>query len=831
MPEGLGSSWPVAIAIVLLMAASGLVPALAQGASWQLKDDADLKAPGYHSDGVIVQDHQLQLGYQDGSRFQKAWSGAPGQKEYVDTTRFLSRTGLDTSSQDGVKLEKESWTRLQDSPTAGEEHVAVYDDTLQEMIVFGGQDSSGSIGSAWAYKPSTNSWSQLSDAPISRYWHSGSWDPVNGQLLVHGGRSDVGGIKFYNDTWAFDPDLNVWARKANETLKRYSQSSVWDPKDQRHLVFGGYLGGTISKNLAAYEPIGNTWEPKADGPVALYEQSAVWADSTGNMLIYGGLKSGGIASKDLYGYEPEANTWTVLAPGGSERSGQAAAWNPETKEMVVVGGHMGQTAYNDTWLYDPAANTWREGKPLPGSPRSGHTLVWSPDMNMVILYGGNDTMSSVKDVWAYSPYYAKSGQLVSSSFDMSGSAELTNIGWTDELSPSGCSGASVKLQLAGSLTQDDSSYTFGGPNGTSSYYTSGQGIDRGLVGMRYIRYKAFLSTTDVKCTPVLKEVRIGYRSYLSFGNWTSGPFDTGSNSLYFVSSNYKYDNPTGTDVKVFLRSAYSADMSGASSWEELQPMDSDFRTPPVRYLQLKAQLTSSDPGRTSTISSIVVNYNSIPHLVTSPVSPDAGGSQTEFVYKVTYYDGDGETPVTYKVYIDEVQHDMQADTYDYRAGANFSYKTKLVTGQHTYKFEFSDGHNSTMVPPVGDFKGPTVNDLPTALLKAPSGATKGKKATFDASGSSDPEGKLKQYKFDFGDGTDSGWVNTSKTTHVFGKTGTFKVKVTVKDIMGGQATSTETTVKVTEAKGFIPAPGPAALIVVIVVAFLFARPIKRGGRP
>jgi len=813
-----------------MMATSGLVPALAQGATWLLKDDADFKAIGYKSNGVIVQDHQLQLGYQDENRFQKTWTGAPGQKEYVDTTRFLSKTGLDTSGADGVMLEKESWTRFQNSPTARKEHAAVYDDALQEMLVFGGQNGTLSMASTWTYKPSTDSWSQLADAPISRYWHSGSWDPVNAQLIIHSGMSNTGsGAKSYNDTWAFDPVLNVWSRKANETQKRYGQTSVWDMKDQRHLVFGGYLGGTVSKDLSAYEPIGDKWEPKASGPVQLYEQSAVWADGQNEMLVYGGLKSGGIASKDLYGYDPEGNTWTVLAPGGSERSGQAAAWIPDTKEMVVVGGHIGQSQYNDTWLYNPATNTWRQGKPLPGAPRSGHTLVWSPDMKLLILYGGEGDSGLLNDVWAYSPYYARNGQLVSSSIDVSDSAELTNVSWTATESPTGCSGASVKLQLAGSLTLDDSTYTFGGPDGTSSFYTSGQGIDRSLVGMRYIRYKAFLSTTDVMCTPVLKEVRIGYRSYLPAGNWTSGPFDTGSNSLYLVSSNYKYDNPTGTDIKVFLRSSYSGDMTGASAWEELAPMDSAFRTPPGRYLQFKAELTSSDPGRTSIISSITMNYNSVPHLMTVPVSPDTGGAQTEFVYKVTYYDGDGETPVTYKVYIDEVEHDMQPDTYDYRAGANFTFKTKLSAGQHTYKFEFSDGHNGTVVPPVGDFKGPVVNDLPTAALKAPSGATKGKKATFDASGSSDPEGMLKQYKFDFGDGTDSGWVNTSKTTHVYGKTGTYKVKVTVKDNMGGQATSAESTVKVTAAKGFIPAPGPTVVIAAIVIAFLFARSRKRGG--
>jgi N-acetylneuraminic acid mutarotase len=810
------------------MVASGLVPMIGLGASWQIKDNSDFAASGYHTNGVVVQSAQLRLAYQNVSLFQKVWTGGSGQAVLTDSTRFLSKNNLDTSGQDGIKLEKESWTRLKDAPTARKEQVAVYDPAGQQMFMFGGQNATGSMSTTWAYKPSTDSWTPLADAPISRYWHSGSWDPVHQVLLIHGGFTDSGTTKkFNNDTWIYDPTANAWSRKANETAKRFGQSSAWDPIHQRHIVYGGQSDTGVTNDTMAYEPIGDNWEKKAKGPAQVMEETTVWATGLDRMLVFGGMKPAGVTSRELYSYDPEANKWTGLALGSTEVIGHAAAWNPVTKEMVVVGGHVSSMKYNNTWIYNSIDNSWRDGKPIPAAARSGHTLVWVPEKNVFILYGGESDAGLLSEIWAYSPYYVNSGDLVSSSFDTSSTTMLTNVSWTEARSPSGCTGASVRLQLAGSMTLDGSSYMFAGPEGTTSYYTNGQTVGHDLFGMKYVRYKAYLSTSDVACTAVLKEVRIGAKSYLPTGNWTSGPFDTGSNSLDLISSNFTYDTPSGTTAKVYLRSAYTADMMGASDWEMLTAMDSGFRTPARRYLQLMAQLNTEKLGVTPSIGSVSLFYNSLPKLITSPVSPSTGGSSTEFVYKVIYIDADGETPATYKVFIDDRAHDMQPQTYDYKGGANFTFATKLASGQHTYRFDFSDGHNRTLEPAMGDFKGPVVNDPPKALLKAPTGATKDKKVTFDASGSLDPEGKLKQYKFNFGDGTDSGWINASKTTHAYKKTGTFKANVTVKDALDAQATSTDITIKVTETKGFIPAPGPVAIVAAVMVSALVARAWRR----
>jgi N-acetylneuraminic acid mutarotase len=822
---------PVSLSVVLLMLTCAVLPMGSLGASWQMKEDQDFKTTGYVSNGIIVQDKQLQLGYQDQARYQKNWIGGPGQKEVLDGTKFLSQSNIDSSNNNEIKLDKESWVRLKDAPTAREEHVAVYDATSKKMIVYGGLNGTSALSSTWAYSPSTDTWTQLADAPVGRYSASGSYNTVNSGLLVHGGVSVTGSIKkSYNDTYLYDPASDSWTQKANETQKRYGQSSVFDPLVQRHFVFGGYSDTGESKVLQAYEPIGDTWEPKTSSSTAVYEQTAVWADSMSKMLVFGGQKPAGIFSKDLWAYNPETNKWSVLAVGKTEVTGHAAAWNPETDQMIVVGGHVGQTVYNDTWIYDSATDTWYDGRPLPGQPRSGPTLVWAPDVKMMILYGGKGASGDLSEVWGFSPYYLKTGELVSSSFDMTGSSKLLNLSWVQDTAPSGCSGASVRMQLAGSFTLDDSSYIFGGPDGPTSYYSNGQPISSDLAGKKYLRYRALLSTTDVTCTPILKEVKIGYRSFLPVGDWTSGPFDTGSSNLALKGASYSYDDPSGTEIQVYLRSAYTSDMATTTSWELLTPRDTALKTQPRRFVQFKVQMSSTDPGRTPTVSFLQLDYNSLPQLLTSPVAPSSGGSGTEFTYKVVYIDTDGETPTNYKVYIDDIAHDMAPQDYDYKVGANFTFTTKLGPGEHTYDFEFSDGYNTTVAPASGDFKGPSVNDPPTAMLKAPIKANKGGKVTFDASASSDPDGKIKQYRFDFGDGTNSGWVDVAKITHAYKKTGTFKAKVTVKDAQGAETTSTEFSIKIEQTKGFLPAFGGGLMVCAVLAASLLSVVLSKGRR-
>ncbi|MDD3818406.1 MAG: PKD domain-containing protein [Actinomycetota bacterium] len=90
------------------------------------------------------------------------------------------------------------------------------------------------------------------------------------------------------------------------------------------------------------------------------------------------------------------------------------------------------------------------------------------------------------------------------------------------------------------------------------------------------------------------------------------------------------------------------------------------------------------------------------------------------------------------------------------------------------------------------------NKAPTANPGGPYTATAGKGLTLDGSKSSDSDGTIKEYIWDFGDGSKTG--SGVKPVHTYTKAGDYTVKLTVKDDKG--AASAAVTTKVTVEKAY-----------------------------
>ena len=131
----------------------------------------------------------------------------------------------------------------------------------------------------------------------------------------------------------------------------------------------------------------------------------------------------------------------------------------------------------------------------------------------------------------------------------------------------------------------------------------------------------------------------------------------------------------------------------------------------------------------------------------------------------------------------------------------------------SYAWNFGDGSGSVQANPIHDYANfgtynvtltvtdnsgntvakshsiviePAPNQLPTAQFVF---STSGQDVSFDASGSSDPEGPLANYAWNFGDGTTA----TGKTaTHTYAESGNYTVTLTVTDAAGAVDASTRT---------------------------------------
>ncbi|WP_144923391.1 PKD domain-containing protein [Halorubrum salsamenti] len=104
-----------------------------------------------------------------------------------------------------------------------------------------------------------------------------------------------------------------------------------------------------------------------------------------------------------------------------------------------------------------------------------------------------------------------------------------------------------------------------------------------------------------------------------------------------------------------------------------------------------------------------------------------------------------------------------------------------------------DGANDTATQTVSVSEVP--NQEPTASISGPSSAQVGEQVSFDASGSSDADGFIESYEWDFDDGTTA---SAAKADHTYDSPGDYDVTLTVTDDDGANDTATQT-VSVSEA--------------------------------
>jgi N-acetylneuraminic acid mutarotase len=259
-------------------------------------------------------------------------------------------------------------------------------------------------------------WNKLApvgEVPSARWGQAWAYDSTRDQVLLFAGRSDQGIV---NDTWAYDPTTNGWADlKPTGDLPgaRAGHSMVYDPHSGKIILFGGYHEFTRFNDTWAYDPATNAWtdlKPTGDLPCARFYHSMVYDPGTGRMLLFGGTDAKATNLNDTWAYDPAANTWNELAPAcdlPSARGCCSMAYDPNSAKMILFGGDDDGKRFRDTWAYDSATNKWSDLKPtgdLP-APRCSCSMVYDPSRGKMILFGGfpGERGWLFNDTWAYDP--------------------------------------------------------------------------------------------------------------------------------------------------------------------------------------------------------------------------------------------------------------------------------------------------------------------------------------------------------------------------------------------------------------------------------------------
>ncbi len=144
--------------------------------------------------------------------------------------------------------------------------------------------------------------------------------------------------------------------------------------------------------------------------------------------------------------------------------------------------------------------------------------------------------------------YVSSGNLTSSVKDSSpgtGSTNWSTLAWTNSLP----TGTAVKFQVAAS-NSSTGTFTFVGPDGTAgSYFTTTNAPLSQFNGNRYLKYRAYLSTSSSTATPILNDATACYSTVgtadLSITNTDGATTDTpGTPVTYTITAS----NPAGSST-------------------------------------------------------------------------------------------------------------------------------------------------------------------------------------------------------------------------------------------------------------------------------------------
>ena len=140
----------------------------------------------------------------------------------------------------------QSLTSKDNLPPGRSNHVAVYDERKNRMVIYGGwdKDQKVSFDDTWAfYFPKISyapgRWRQLKTRqsyPPARRHATGVYDATRNWLLIFGGFGREG---YLNDVWALDLEYDVWLNLTPGPQPRLDHQAIFDPRSQRLIIYGG----------------------------------------------------------------------------------------------------------------------------------------------------------------------------------------------------------------------------------------------------------------------------------------------------------------------------------------------------------------------------------------------------------------------------------------------------------------------------------------------------------------------------------------------------------------------------------------------------------------
>jgi hypothetical protein len=308
---------------------------------------------------------------------------------------------------------QQGWLQLEPSgelPSPRRDHSLVWDDTDEQVYLFGGRSADTPLNDLWALNVDDPAWSQVRPdglLPAARFGHNAVFDPQGGRMLIFGGQA---GDAFLNDLWAFTSQDNTWAEitpAGPAPAPRQGAGAALDTEGGRlyvthGLTTDGYLDDTWALDLTA-----GVWEelsPPSGRPSKRCFVRAAWDPPSGRLLLFGGETEGQPFLDDLWAFDPATRAWQEPPPQGRwppGRSQYGLVYVTERGWMLIFGGVTEGGNLRDLWFYVSDVEGWGYITTLGYDPggRKGHDLALVPDRHSAILFGGVRGEREMQETW------------------------------------------------------------------------------------------------------------------------------------------------------------------------------------------------------------------------------------------------------------------------------------------------------------------------------------------------------------------------------------------------------------------------------------------------
>ena len=239
---------------------------------------------------------------------------------------------------------------------------------------------------------------QVDSTPyIGRYGHSMVYDPENQKILLFGGfnleeDSDL------DDMWEYDCKNDVW-RELHHTTKppaTHGHEMVYDSINKKFILFGGSGTYGWTDKTWIYDPDKKAWtevfpedSPSKRGSVAMYFDPEI-----GETVLYGGYGDLAEGADETWTYNYDNNKWTFhnLTTKPPARYGPEMIYDPVNKRGILFGGRrIGYNTLNGTWEFNLSDKTWTQFNITKGpSARYWYCMDYDPVNKIMILFGGSE---------------------------------------------------------------------------------------------------------------------------------------------------------------------------------------------------------------------------------------------------------------------------------------------------------------------------------------------------------------------------------------------------------------------------------------------------------